>query len=51
VFEFSSGPYSGLLQMSMVLYAPGRYTFGLLGIDSSSPANYSMYELDIIAVM
>ncbi len=51
VFEFSSGPYSGLLQMSMVLYTPGRYTFGLLGIDSSSPANYSMFELDIIAVM
>lgn len=50
VFEWNSGPYSGLVQFGLVLYSPGRYTFGLLGVDSSSPANYSMFELDIMAV-
>jgi len=50
VFEWNSGPYSGLLQLGLVIDNPGRYTFGLLGIDSSSPANYSMFELDVMAV-
>ena len=51
VFKWTAGtPYAGAVTLSMVLKQRGRFQLGILGIDNSSPADWSMFELDIIAV-
>ncbi len=51
VFKWTAGsPYAGVVQLSMVLKKRGRFQLGILGIDTGSPADWSMFELDIIAV-
>lgn len=48
--RFSSGPYSSTMGLGLTFRAPGRYCFGLLGINNNSTPDYSMFELDAIVV-
>lgn len=50
VFRWPSGPYSGSQILNLVFYNPGRYTLGLMGINNNSTPDYSMFEMDVIAV-
>ena len=44
------GPVTGATNLLLVLKKPGRFTLGLNAIDNIVPPNYSMLELDIVAV-
>ncbi|NQW29739.1 MAG: hypothetical protein HQ472_04425 [Ignavibacteria bacterium] len=50
VYRWASGPYSGPSQLNLVFRNTGRFTLGLLGINNNSTPDWTMYELDIIAV-
>lgn len=50
VFVWASGPYSGAQSLSLVFHRPGRYTLGFMGINNNSTPDYSMFEMDVVAV-
>lgn len=51
VIRWSAGaPYSGPKSLHLVLKQPGRFTLGLMGINNNSTPDWTMFELDIIAV-
>ncbi len=50
VFRWAGGSYSGAQTLSIVLKTPGRYSLGLMGINNNSTPDYSMFELDIVAM-
>lgn len=50
VIRWASGPYSGPSSMSLVVKGPGRFTLGLMGINNNSTPDWSMFEMDIVAV-
>lgn len=51
VIRWSAGaPFSGPKQLHLVLKQQGRFTLGLMGINNASTPEWSMLELDIIAV-
>lgn len=50
VFRWASGPYSGAQTLNLVFKNPGRYTLGLMGINNNSTPDYSMFEMDVVAV-
>lgn len=44
------GPYSGPKTLTLILKQPGRFTLGLCAVNTLSTPDWSMFELDIIAV-
>lgn len=50
VYRWSAGPYSGPQTLGLVFNKPGRYSLGLLGINNNSTPDYSMFEMDVIAI-
>ena len=50
VFRWASGPYAGTQTMGLVFKQPGRYSLGLMGINNNSTPDYSMFEMDVVAV-
>ncbi len=50
VFRWSSGPYAGTQTLGLVFKKPGRYSLGLMGINNNSTPDYSMFEMDVIAM-
>lgn len=50
VIRWTSGPYTGSQALSLVLKNTGRYTLGLVGVSNNSTPDWSMFEIDIIAV-
>ncbi len=51
VFKFSANaPYAGAATIDMVLKKRGRFQLGLMGIDTASTPDWSMFELDIVAL-
>jgi hypothetical protein len=50
VFRWASGPYSSAQLLTLVFNNPGRYALGLMGINNNSTPDYSMFEMDVVAV-
>lgn len=50
VIRFNNGPYATSVGLALTIKRPGRFQFGLLGINNNSTPDYSMFELDIIVV-
>lgn len=50
VFRWASGPFLGSVLLQLVFRIPGRYALGLVGINNASAPEWSMFELDIVAV-
>lgn len=50
VYRWATGPYTGSQILSIVILSPGRYSLGLMGINNNSTPDYSIFEMDVVAV-
>ena len=46
----AGAPFSGAKNLTLIVKRPGRFTLGLMGINTNAPADWTMLELDIVAV-